>query len=198
MQENNRQNCLKGTLVWGSTILSVLVSPIAAVCGAVIVAPISIIYVFCIVPLDLIRNRTLFNQDNLNFVERNLNRFNKTSSKSLEASDVESGGLHVIEDHDNSSNKVRRDQVDNENPTDTETNNLIASNPVQKSVLPPTYEFIINAASSLTNIADVGTSSKSKSKITVEDDSLDPCTAESKRASFCKKVNEITCELENF
>ena len=149
-------------------------------------------------PLDLIRNRTLFNQDNLNFVERNLNRFNKTSSKSLEASDVESGGLHVIEDSDNNTDKVKHDKVDNENPTDTETINFIASNPVQKSVLPPTYEFIINAASSLTNIADVGTSSKSKSKITVGDDSSDLCTAESERAIFCKKVNELTCELENF
>jgi hypothetical protein len=122
---------------------------------------------------------------------------------------VESG-LQVVEENNN---KVSDDKVDNAkaniveiganiNETDIETEHLIASNPVQKSALPPTYEFIINAASSFTNIADNG-SSRSKSKI-IDADSTDPCTTESPtlsepgRANLCKKVNEMSFDLEDF
>ena len=143
IQQKN-QECFQGTIIWGATILSVLVSPIAAVCGAVIVAPISILYVFCIVPLDLIRNRTLFNQDSLNLVERGLNRINRSgnnkssSMKSLNeknsSEDVEAG-LQIQEEINDNNNSTKVNEI-----SDTsETDKLVNSNPVQKSVLPPSY-----------------------------------------------------------
>lgn len=54
----------QGTITWGATVLSVLVSLIAIACEAVIIAFHCILYIFCIVPLELIRFRTLIHHAN--------------------------------------------------------------------------------------------------------------------------------------
>lgn len=125
-----RGGCFEKTIIWGATILSILVSPVAAACGAIIVAPVSVLYVFCIVPHDLIRNGTMLNQANIRSVEQRLNRLQNINKSRELVSDVESSQPAADTNNNNNIVEMESKEVTEVNSQPPEINLVDSKNPL--------------------------------------------------------------------